>query len=234
MIAKYFFQLLFLYLMFTLTGCSKDTKTTESQIKVSFTNPANGAVYKESDTLWFTVQLSSIDGLHDFVVQLTNLTESTTAYTHNGHSHENKATVTFYYLPNINADAQMELSVLTLDHNGVQKKDAIVFTILNTVLARKPSIDIVSPTSFSFVNGDSVKIRAVVNHNANIQKAELILTAGGKPLFTLLPKTNGTTALFDTTYVIRINVMTDFEMTVSATDVYGENAVVKEGFHVHP
>ena len=231
---KYYIQLLFLSFAFTQIACSKDEATAESQIKVTFTNPINGATYKESDTLWVTVQLSSDEGLHDFIVQLNNLTDTTIAYTHNGHSHEKNATVTFYYLPNINADAQMELSVLTLDHNGAQKKDAIVFRILNDVLARKPLINILSPTNFSFANGDSVKINAVVNHNLNLQNAELVLKANGQPLFTLLPKITGTTAIFDTAYVIHINNMTDFEITISATDVNGEYAVVKEGFHVHP
>ncbi len=231
---KFYIQLLFLSLMLTQIACNKDEATTESQVKVTFTNPTNAAIYKESDTLWVTVQLSSDEGLHDFIVQLKNLTETTTAYTYNGHSHENNATVTFYYLPNINADAQMELSVLTLDHNGVQKKDAIVFTILNNVLARKPMINILSPTNFSFVNGDTVKISAAVHHNLDLAKAELVFKANGHPLFTLQPDITGTSAIFDTAYIIQINSMTDFEITLSATDIHGEYAIVKEGFHVHP
>lgn len=222
-----------------LNGCKKDDSDTHGETShepvITFISPVQAYVADEKDTLWIRVGISSADDLHEYKIEVKNLTTQAVAYSYDGHSHDQSVTTALYFLPDVDEDSDMQLTVTTLDHSGNSFSKSITFKINNTVEAVKPNITILSPDQEMYNNGDILSLKGSVSHSKALKEVKTELTRNGDVVFSYLPAIHGTdSVVFDTTYIIEALTHSDFEFKVTATDVDNHTAVKTHAFHVHP
>jgi hypothetical protein len=217
----------------TVVSCRKDDET-HGQTTVAILSPAAGIALNEQDTVWIKAELSSEDNLHEFSVSVKNLSDGTNAYTYNGHSHDKQASVNVYYLPSVDADSDMELTVTAMDHNGNKVSKTVVFRVLNTIAALRPVVTITSPAQEMFDNGAVVSLKGTVQHTINLAEARVTLQQNGVTVLACdLDAAGKPSCSFDTTYRIDITQSATFSLSVVAKDVNGLQGGRTADFHVH-
>jgi len=223
---------------FVLTGCKKDDHVNDddhAEPTITFQSPTQGAILNETDTLWLRVNLVSEDDLHDYILEVTKVADGVSVYKYDGHSHNKSVATNLYFMPNVDADTEMKLSVKTLDHNGKASERSITFTVLNTQQTNKPAINIISPNSGMANNGQILNIKGNITHDKNLKSARIWLTQNNTIVMDYT-KNNiaSNTFAFDTTHVINATTHSDYVLTISGTDVNEVEASKTFSFHVHP
>ena len=202
--------------------------------KVTFVTPSINKVFTESDTVFLQIKIEAINEIHDYSVQVMNLTEGTESYLYYGHSDKNVALAEVNFIPNVNMDAEMQIIVTTLNHNGEKYVTTQNFKVLNTIKNTKPTIEILSPTDMSFNNGDILNIKASIRHVDFLEKAFLILLQNNDTILNLKPNVIGLKDYtFDTTYAINITADANFNLMVGVTDTNEISNLKTTNFHVH-
>lgn len=229
-----FTKIFILTLFFIINGCKKDEHS-HAEPSFTFLSPIQGVRLNESDTLWLRVNISSEDDLHDFILEVTKVSDGASVFKYNGHSHNTSVTTNLYFKPNVTADTEMKLSVKTLDHNGKATERSITFTVLNNQQESKPLINIISPSSGMASNGQILNIKGVITHDKNLKTARIWLTQNSATVMDY-SKNNiaSNTLVFDTTHVINATTHSDYVLTISATDVNNIESSKTISLHVHP
>lgn len=218
------------------SSCKKDAAAHDPKEPViNVTAPAAQQVFEESDTIWIAVGIRSEDNLHEYSITVKNITENSTAYTYNGHTDEKSADVRTYFLPNIMRDADMELTVTTLDHNGVKSSKSMTFKVLNTIAAAKPVITLTSPDAGMYTNGTHLRISGTIVHLANLRSVRVTLEQNNMTVLDYTPDVTGKmTYTIDTAYQINVNGYAGYSLTVVAGDMNNQVESKSFDFHVHP
>ncbi|TAE89533.1 MAG: hypothetical protein EAY81_02180 [Bacteroidetes bacterium] len=226
--------------MGTLQSCKDhDHDDDHGELKVSIVSPAEGTVHNESDTLWIKVNMSvENDDLHDYSIVINNLTNNTTMYTYNGHSHSSTLNTNLWVLPVVEANSNMQLIVKNMDHDGNTKETSVKFTINNNV-ASAPEITITKPTgNEDLANGAMVDIEGLFKSNTALKSAKVVITKEGDtaPKFSYdIPVSGLTQYQLDTTWKIDTGgqMHNDFVFTFTATDNNDKSSTKTVNLHVH-
>jgi hypothetical protein len=229
--------MLFLAIIFILNGCKKDDPIHDvyAEPTITFLSPTQGSRLSESDTLWLRVNISSEDDLHDYIIEVTRLSDGASVYKYDGHSHNKSVTTNLYFMPNVATDTDMKLLVKTLDHNGKSIERTITFTVLNTQEATQPVINILSPNSGMANNGQTLSIKGNITHDKNLKSARVWLTQNSAIVLDYTTNNiDSNTFAFDTTHVINATTHSDYVLTISCTDINSIVASKTFSFHVHP
>lgn len=224
----------------TLQSCKDhDHDDEHGELKVSIVSPAEGTVHNESDTLWIKVNMSMEDGdIHDYSIVINNLTNNTTMYTYNGHSHNQTLNTNLWVLPVVDTTSNMQLVVKNMDHDGNTKETSVKFTITNNV-ANGPEITITKPTGTEdLANGAMVDIEGLFKSNTALKSAKVVVTKEGDtaPKFSYdLPVSGLTQYQLDTTWKIDTGgqMHNDFVFTFTATDNKDKSTTKTVNLHVH-
>lgn len=223
-----------LVLFLLIIACNKDVHITSDIPTVTFVSPSNNKVFIESDIVVIKIKIEAINEIHDYSVQVMNLTEGTESYMYYGHSDKNMALTEVNFIPNVNIDAEMQIIVTTLNHNGEKFITTQNFKVLNTIKNTKPTIEILSPTDMSFNNGDILNIKASIRHFDVLEKAFLILLQNNDTILNLKPNVIGLkNYTFDTSYFINISADANFNLMVGVTDTNKISNLKTVNFHVH-
>jgi hypothetical protein len=223
-----------LVLFLLIIACNKDVHITSDIPTVTFVSPSNNKVFTESDTVFLQIKIEAINEIHDYSVQVMNLTEGTESYMYYGHSDKNVALTEVNFIPNVNMDAEMQIIVTTLNHNGEKYFSTQNFKVLNTIKNTKPTIEILSPTDMSFNNGDILNLKASIKHFDVLEKAFLILLQNKDTILNLKPNVIGLkNYTFDTSYIINITADANFNLMVGVTDTNKISNLKTTNFHVH-
>ncbi len=221
-------------LLLFLFACNKDEHITSDKPTVTFVTPSNNKVFAESDTVFLKIKIEAINEIHDYSIQVMNLTEGTESYIYYGHSDKNIAFADVNFIPNVNMDADMQIIVTTLNHNGEKYISTQNFKVLNTIKNTKPTIEILSPTDMSFNNGDILNVKASVSHVDFLEKAFLILLQNNDTILNLKPNVIGLkNYTFDASYTINITADANFNLMVGVTDTNKISNLKTTNFHVH-
>ncbi|MCU0442486.1 MAG: hypothetical protein MUE96_08815 [Bacteroidia bacterium] len=225
----------------TFSGCDEhdhddDHNHEHKKPTVSFINPTEGATYNEGDTLWLRVNMKSEEDLHDYSLEVKNLTTGATEYTYGGHSHNKELTTALSYVPNVDATSVMQLIVINKDHDGnEQQRKAVNFTINNVSNTQIPKINLLSPTANShFHNGSKMRIRGNFEHNSNLKEASIVLKKNGSVVLDYSPVLSSTkTYAFDTTHTINTSGHSDYDLVITVKDHDNNTNSRTMSFHVH-
>ncbi len=221
--------------IFLLGSCKDDHDHEHAAPEVTFLSPTLGAQLNESDTLWLRINLNSSDDIHDYVVEVTKVSDGTSVYKYEGHSHAKSVAINQYFFSSVDANTDMKLTVTTLDHNGKANAKSIIFTVLNNQQALKPVITLTSPSSSMATNGQTLNIEGTISHDKQLQSARVILTKNNVTVLDYLKDNIGaTTYSFDTSHVINTTTHTDYTLTITAKDIFNVESSKTVGFHVHP
>ncbi len=232
--------LLFVAAVTTLQSCKDDDDDHDHDhsVKVNIISPAEGLVHDEKDTLWLRVDFSSSDDIHDYSLTIKNLTKDTVAYFYGGHSHNSSLTTNLWYLPQVDANSNMQLIVKNMDHDGNTKETTRNFVINNTT-ENGPEITITKPTgSETANNGTSVAIAGLLKSNNTLKSASIVVTKDGEmaPKFSYDLPVNGLKEYtIDTAYTINTGgqMHNDFVFTFTATDNNNKSSTKTVNLHVH-
>lgn len=236
-----YFSLALLAVSLTFSGCDDhdhddDHKHGDKKPTVTFINPTEGATYNEGDTLWLRVNMKSEEDLHDYSLEIKNMTTGKTEYSYGGHSHNKELTTALSYVPNVDATSAMQLIVVNKDHDGnEQQRKAINFTVNNVSNTQIPKINMISPTATTnFVNGSRMRIYGNFEHNANLKEASIVLKKDGVTIIDYRPSLGSVkTHAFDTSHTIQTAGHSDYDLTISVKD-HDNNANTRTmSFHVH-
>ncbi|TAE86633.1 MAG: hypothetical protein EAY81_05345 [Bacteroidetes bacterium] len=236
---KHILQALMITALFTLNGCKDhddDHKHGDKKPIVTFINPTEGATYNEGDTLWLRVNMKSEEDLHDYSLEVKNLTTGNTAYSYNGHSHNKELTTALSFIPRVNETSAMQFSVINKDHDGnIQQQQMVKFTVTNVSNADGPSINLLSPTSSSqFQNGSVMRIRGDFAHNSTLKEANITLRKDGSTIINYSPLVNGiNTYSFDTSHKIQTTGHSDYDLVITVKDQNNNANTRTLSFHVH-
>jgi len=221
-------------LLLFIFACNKDKHITSDIPTVTFVTPSINKVFTESDTVFLQIKIEAINEIHDYSVQVMNITEGTESYMYYGHSDKNIALAEVNFIPNVNMDAEMQIIVTTLNHNGEKYVRTQNFKVLNTIKNTKPTVEILSPTDMSFNNGDILNIKAAIRHVDFLEKAFLILLQNNDTILNLKPNVIGLkNYTFDTSYTINITADANFNLMVGVTDTNEIYNLKTTNFHVH-
>lgn len=227
-----------IFIAFILSACSKsETKaSTETPAPtVKFIRPVNEQQFNEYDSIWILINISSDDDIHDYSIHIDNITENTQALLYNGHSHGNSATNNLLFIPIVNTDAIMQITVTTLDHNGNINKKTSLFKVKNSNALPAPAISITSPSLPSYNNGNTIKISGSISHVSSLKSTQIILLNNGTEVFKYIPVVRGLkNYLFDTTYQVNVTQNSDFILSITATDSLDIRANKTFNFNVTP
>jgi hypothetical protein len=227
---------LLLVIASSFMACKEDEAASihSHEPSVSFISPQQGASYKESDTLWIKLKITSEDDLHEYLIQVRDIVENKMVYTYEGHSHGKSVDVNLFMIPNVNQNANMELIVTTLDHNSNKSVKRVSFKVLNDVVAEKPEIVLLSPNKSMFDVGDTVAINGYITHTSAIKTAQILVSKNGNNVFEFIPAITQLDSIwFDTFYVIEPTTHSSFDLTIVATDEFENTGVKTHAFHVH-
>jgi hypothetical protein len=240
-IAKYL-PLAILSVSLTFSACNDDDNDDDDQKhahkkpKVTFINPTEGASFNEGDTIMLRVNMKSEDYLHDYSLEIKNMTTGNTEYSYGGHSHNKEVTTALSFIPNVDATSPMQLVVVNKDHDGnEQLRSAVNFTVNNVSNVQIPKINLISPTATAhFHNGSLMRIRGNFEHNANLKEASIVLKKDGVTLIDYKPTLGSvSTYAFDTAHTIQTSGHSDYDLTISVKD-HNNNANSRTmSFHVH-
>ncbi|MFY7733055.1 MAG: hypothetical protein ACOVSR_06190 [Bacteroidia bacterium] len=223
-----------LVLFLLIIACNKDVHITSDIPKVTFVTPSINKVFTESDTVFLQIKIEAINEIHDYSIQVMNLTEGTESYMCYGHSDKNVALTEVNFIPNVNMDAEMQIVVTTLNHNGEKYISTQNFKVLNTIKNTKPTIEILSPTDMSFNNGDILNVKASIRHIDFLENVFLILLQNNDTILNLRPNVIGLkNYTFDTSYTINITADANFNLMVGVTDTNEISNLKTTNFHVH-
>lgn len=219
----------------TVIGCQKDnTIENTAPPQIDFISPSKGQSFTEDDTIYLKVNISSAVELHDYMLELKNVTENKTVYTYNGHSDGKSASINEYYIPYVSKDADMQMVLTTLDHNGNKSVQTSTFKIKNTKEEIKPEIVIISPNSAECDNNSALHIQLGVNHSLPLKELHIKLNKNGIAVMDFFPNVAQLKSfLLDTTYQIKVDAYSDFELQVTATDTSNIKSEKAFDFHVH-
>jgi hypothetical protein len=218
-----------------IIGCQKDsTIENTSPPQVDFISPSKGQSFTEDDTIYLKVNISSSVELHDYMLELKNVTDNKTVYTFNGHSDGKSASINEYYIPYVSKDADMLMVLTTLDHDGNKSVQTSAFKIKNTKEELKPEIVIISPSSAECDNNSALHIQLGVNHSLFLKECHVKLSKNGTAVMNFFPNVAHLKSfLLDTTYQIKVDAYSDFELLVTAIDTSNIRAEKAFDFHVH-
>ncbi len=221
-------------LLLFIFACNKDKHITSDIPTVTFVTPSINKVFTESDTVFLQIKIEAINEIHDYSIQVMNLTEGTESYMYYGHSDEKMALADINFIPNVIMDAEMQIIVTTLNHNGEKFITTQNFKVLNTIKNTKPTVEILSPTDMSFNNGDILNVKASIRHIDFLEKAFLILLQNNDTILNLKPNVIGLkNYTFDTSYTINITADANFNLMVGVTDTNEISNLKTTNFHVH-
>jgi hypothetical protein len=222
-------------LIISIIGCQKDNNIENtSPPQIDFISPSKGQNFTEDDTIYLRVNIISAVELHDYMLEVKNVTENKAVYTYNGHSDGKTASINEYYIPYVSKDADMQLVLTTLDHNGNKSVQTSEFKIKNTKEELKPEIIIISPSTAECDNNSSLHIQLGVNHTLLLKECHVKLTKNGSAVMDFFPNVaHMKSYLLDTTYQIKVDAYADFLLQVSATDTNNIIAEKSIDFHVH-
>lgn len=228
--------LIIISFLFILQACKKDNLTKYQAPVVEFISPVHAQEYQESDTLWVRLNLSSQDDLHEFTVKIQNVTENKEAFTYNGHSHNRTADLNLFFMPNVNEDADMKLTVIMFDHNGNQSSNNIMFKIKNTIVATRPEITIYSPNQAEYHDGNLVQLSGLVKHIDDLKTVSITLVREGIIEMDLAPEIKKGVKKFDfdTSVVVTSSSHAQYMLVVHATGENGFSERKTTYFDVHP
>lgn len=216
-----------------LMACKKD-HTVNIAPEVTFRSPAEGMVLDEHDTVWVRLDITSQEDLHEYVIAVKNLSENKDAFEYNGHSDNRSVSANLYFIPNVGEDADMEMTVTTLDHNNNRSSKSMKFRIKNTVLEARPQITIVTPDQAYYNNHALLHIKGNVAHSLDLSSVHIMLTRNDSTVIDYTPVVTGTNYAFDTTYQLDVTGHSDFTLTVTAKDVNAQADTRTFSFFVHP
>lgn len=221
-------------LLLFIFACNKDKHITSDIPTVTFVTPSINKVFTESDTVFLQIKIEAINEIHDYSIQVMNLTEGAESYMYYGHSDEKMALADINFIPNVIMDAEMQIIVTTLNHNGEKFITTQNFKVLNTIKNTKPTVEILSPTDMSFNNGDILNVKASIRHIDFLEKAFLILLQNNDTILNLKPNVIGLkNYTFDTSYTINITADANFNLMVGVTDTNEISNLKTTNFHVH-
>jgi len=222
---------------FTLNGCKHDDHDhSDSKPAIRFISPAEGASYNEGDTLWLRVNMKSEEDLHDYSLEVKNITDGISEYLYNGHSHNKELTTALSFIPRVNANSTMQLVVINKDHDGkVQQQTLTTFTVNNVSNTQIPVINLISPTpTANFQNGSTMRIQGNFTHNNKLKEANILLKKDGVTVLNYTP-IMGSVQLFsfDTLHRIQTTGHADYDLTITVKDMDNNNNSRTMSFHVH-
>ncbi|MES2689770.1 MAG: hypothetical protein V4658_05165 [Bacteroidota bacterium] len=222
--------------IFALASCKKEetAATQEHEPTIRFLSPTPSQLLNEDDTLWIRIGITSDDDLHEYLVQVRDITADKIVYTYEGHSHDKSADINVYMMPDVAMDTEMELIVTTLDHNSNKSSKSISFKVINTVKPAKPSITLLSPNAGMYDDGEKLSLKGFVTHTRNLRSVNIQLLQNNIQVFSFRPAINKPDSVgFDTVYTINSPAYSDFELVITAIDVDENSAVKTHLFHVH-
>lgn len=223
---------------FMLSACNKEEAKDSTAVPapiVKFIKPASEQQFNEYDSIWVLINISSDDDIHDYSIHIDNITENKEAFVYNGHSHGNSATTNLLFIPEVNTDAIMQITVTTLDHNGNINKKTSLFIVKNSTILPAPFISIISPSLPSYNNGNTVKLTASVNHITGLKSAQITLSNNGVEVLRYAPEVTGLkNYLFDTVYHLNVTQNSSFTVSVTATDSMDITGNKTYNFNVTP
>ncbi len=220
----------------TLYACKKqDAQDSNHSSQFHIFSPAEGQAFNEYDTVWVKYNISSVDDLHEYQIVINNISESKNVLTYDGHSHDKTASGELYFIPEVSADAMMELNIITLDHNSNRSEKKVAFLIKNITDTIAPVITLLSPNTAMYNNGSSVSIKGHIDHVVPLNNARISMTRNGISVFDFEPSVKGKKSYaFDTIYPISITEQANFSLVVSASDENKRTGARRFDFHVHP
>ena len=217
-------QLLLGSVFFTiiLSSCNKGTALDSSQTappSVSIYAPSNEQQFNEGDTVWINASINSEEALHDFSLQIFNITENREVYLYNGHSHGQSNNLNIQFIPAVNMDAVMQITITTLDHNGNLNKRKSIFKVKNVNLLPVPIIQITSPNLSSYSKGSLLRLTGAVSHTLGLKNVQITLLSNGMEVLKYTDYLmNQKTYSFDTSYQLNAAANSEFIFIVLATD----------------
>lgn len=232
--------LLFVGAITTFQSCKDhdDDHDDDHGVTVNIVSPVEGNTYDEKDTLWLKVDFSSTEDIHDYSLTIKNLTKDTVVYFYGGHSHSTSLSTNLWYLPQVDANSNMQLIVENMDHDGNKKQTTRNF-IMNNTIENGPEITITKPTGTETAsNGTVVAIAGLLKSNNTLKSASIVVTKEGEtaPKFSYnLPVSGLKEYTMDTAYTINTGgqMHNDFVFTFTATDNNNKSSTKTVNLHVH-
>lgn len=198
--------LIILLLNFSIFSSCKDNHEHDDEtVTVQIVSPAANTTHNEKDTLWIKVNLSTTTELHEYLIEIKNLTTDSVVYKYEGHSHQKSVSTNLWWLPQVSSNSAMQLIVTTLNHNGEKQITTSNFQVINQV-ENGPTITLTKPTGDEMpVNGSVIDIVGHIETANTLQTAMIVVTKNGEttPVFSFSIPVNGLKHVqFDTSYTI--------------------------------
>ncbi len=118
-------------LLFCSSLCLFVSFTKDEAVQIKIASPTEKSVYKFRDTVWVKADISSSDALHDVMVKVVNLKDSTIIFSKSIHSHSNTLSVKEFYINPVFEKSDVKLSISTTGHGGIETaRKEVVFKCL--------------------------------------------------------------------------------------------------------
>ena len=100
---------------------------THTEPVVTISSPVAKKVYKLRDTIWIKAGIKSEEALHDVVVKVISLKDSSEIFAKQFHSHSNSMSINEYFINPMYEKGSMKLSIYTVGHDRKEagRKDVV-------------------------------------------------------------------------------------------------------------
>lgn len=102
--------------LIALQACRHDHN--ESLPVITINHPVVNATYALNDTVWIEGNITHVAELHEFVVELKDITRDTVVFTTSTHTHVTSAEIKEQWINNVTQHTDMLLTITADDHDG--------------------------------------------------------------------------------------------------------------------